>query len=143
MTYGELFKKLTESVGIDYVDFRPHPRMINEIIAWTKYNDEHHFRYVEDQDRFVFIDEAETFAEMLAKIPTKRIWHKVTYDGFDIEGEVLPRDGQWSYWKDIHGNIAKGRFKFDCQDHFFPDPIPINSKEFDEENIISWSELTQ
>lgn len=43
-----------------------------------------------------------------------RNWKPVKYvDGMFLVGDELPRDGAWSEWLDIYGNIEVARFKFD------------------------------
>lgn len=66
-------------------------------------------------------------------------WRPVRYkDGMFLVGDELPRDGAWSEWLDIYGNIEVARFKFDIQDHFFPKP-----KILTEETIAAWRPLKE
>lgn len=66
------------------------------------------------------------------------LWHKcrMIHDGMRLEGDKLPKDGVWSYWKFKDGTILKARMKYDAQDHFWP---PCTKSEGD---IIAWAELT-
>lgn len=65
------------------------------------------------------------------------IWHKCNMDesGMHLEGENLPIDGAYSYWKFKDRSICVGRFKYDAIDHFYP---RIGKKEID---IIAWAKI--
>lgn len=51
----------------------------------------------------------------------KRKWNRVMLVNGSLMGKHLPKDGQWSVWKDGLDNIEVARFKYDILDHFFPD----------------------
>lgn len=66
----------------------------------------------------------------------KRKWNVVGYTHMQLFGKNLPEDGQWAVWKDKLGHIEIARFKYDAQDHFFP-----QTKYIEEENVIAWRDL--
>lgn len=60
-------------------------------------------------------------------------WNEVHYIDGKLNGEVLPPDGKWLEWKDSDGNIEVARFKYDAEDHFYP-----NTRLVKGEKIAAW-----
>lgn len=64
-------------------------------------------------------------------------WHECHVDESEmhIEGEVLPEDGAYNYWKFKDGDVCIARMKYDAIDHFYP---RIGRDECD---IVAWAKI--
>ena len=65
-------------------------------------------------------------------------WHECHMDGWgmNLEGDCLPEDGVYSYWKFQDCTIIKARMKYDAIDHFYPH-IPGRKEKY----IVAWAKI--
>lgn len=75
--------------------------------------------------------------EKIKNVDANLVWHECRMDETEmhLEGEKLPIDGAYSYWKFKDGPVYVGRFKYDAIDHFYP---RIGK---DERDIIAWAKI--
>jgi hypothetical protein len=66
LTYGDLFKKFESMTNwTDINDFRPYPLLDYSIIVWTNDGTERAYQYDPENFRFVLIEDAKTYEEIL------------------------------------------------------------------------------
>lgn len=66
LTYGDLFKKFESMTNwTDINDFRPYPLLDHSIIVWTNDGTERAYQYDPENFRFVLIENAKTYEEIL------------------------------------------------------------------------------
>lgn len=73
LTYGDLFEKFKNMTNwTDISDYRPYILLDNSIIVWTKDGTERAYQYEPENYRFIIIENAKTYEEILAEVGRKK-----------------------------------------------------------------------